>query len=234
MKRTLVALALTIVAMSGAAEAAPCGCKDLPTMVRELNEQEFLKNLFSQWAAYMPREILTTNDLVSRATREFNQTFYSGSGGAAAGTTHGGHAHMGTNFRDPTCPIVTYHYDRRGRPVRNRDGSHRTSPVDESTYKTKQCDAMVAYTFAHERHHQQTCLKLVAQGRTEMWDRPGFFAQNDADAYQAGIDVLRREIQALAGRCGWERSTKDQLPNVEQAQDLARRATQSRPPRRRQ
>jgi hypothetical protein len=234
MKRILRGLAMSACLMTASAHAAtPCSCKDLPVLVSELTEQEFLQRLFSKWSGYMPREIVTTGDLVDRATQQFNDAFYGDQGSAAAGTSHGGHAAMGTDLDSSTCPIVLYHYDKKGKQVKNPDGTPKTTPVTEETYKTTQCESLVKYTFAHERAHQATCLALVASGRSKMWKSPEFFAGDDAKAYQAGIDVLREETKSLAGKCGWDNSTQNRLPNLDEAKDLAKRASKARPARRR-
>lgn len=229
-RRYLTAAASMLLGMQAQA-AAPCGCKDLPMMVSEINEQEFLQKLFEKWSGYMPVEILTTSDLVDRATQQFNDAFY-GDKGAAAGTAHGGHAAMGTDLESATCPIVEYLYDKKGKPLKNPDGTQKTTPVTEETFKTKQCASMVKYTFAHERAHQATCLALVASGRQKMWKSPEFFAGDDAKAYKAGLDVLRSETEALASKCGWESSTKNRLPNLDEAKALAQRAAKARAPKR--
>jgi hypothetical protein len=211
--------------------AAPCDCKNLPVMVKELTEQQFLQQLFAKWSVYMPREIETTGDLRDRATQQFNDAFYGNA--AAAGTTSGGHAAFGTDLESAECPIVQYLYDKKGRPLKNKDGTQKTEPVTESTLKTNDCDSLVKYLFAHERSHQATCLDLVKHGTSKLWKSPEFFAADDAKAYQAGVDVLRSEIGTLAGKCGWDSSTKNRLPNLDEAKDLAKRAAKTVNSRRR-
>ena len=211
--------------------AAPCGCKDLPVMVSQLNQQQFLQQLVSKWADYMPRAIETPSQLVDRATDEFNTAFYGDK--SVAGTANGGHAAFGTDLDSNECPIVQYLYDKKGNPLKNKDGTKKTVPVDEGTLKTKECDSLVKFTFAHERSHQATCLNLVKHGTTNNWKSPSFFAQDDAKAYQAGIDVLREDIKSLAGKCGWNNSTQNRLPNLDEAKDLAKRASKAVPSRKR-
>lgn len=211
--------------------AAPCGCKDLPVLVKELTEQQFLQQLFAKWSVYMPREITTTASLRDHAVQQFNDAFYGT--GAAAGTASGGHAAYGTDLESAECPIVQYLYDAKGRPLKNKDGTQKTVPVTEETVKTKECASLVNYLFAHERAHQVTCQNLVKNGKTNLWKSPEFFAADDAKAYQAGIDVLREELKNLAGKCGWESSTKNRLPNLDEAKDLAKRAAKTVTSRRR-
>jgi hypothetical protein len=223
-------VAACVLAPQAQAAAPPCACKDLPALVREINEQEFLQKLFARWADYMPRAIQTTGQLQDAAVQQFNTAFYGNAG--AAGTAHGGHAHMGTDLSKDTCPIVVYHYDKKGNPVLNKDGSHKTSPVTEETFKSNQCATFVNYMFAHERAHQQTCLTQVQKGKQHLWQRADFFARDDAKAYQAGLDVLRKDTAELAAKCGWENSTKNRLPNLEEAKELAKKAAKARPRKR--
>ncbi|MET0656589.1 MAG: hypothetical protein ABW110_00325 [Steroidobacteraceae bacterium] len=234
MKKKLLFATAAACALTPHAQAAapPCTCKELPALVSELNEQEFLQKLFSKWAAYMPREIQTTGQLKDAATKQFNDAFYGNLGTSAAGTAHGGHAHMGTDLDSDACPIVVYHYDKKGKPELNKDGSQKTSPVTEDNYQSKQCATFVKYLFAHERKHQETCLAQVKKGKQDLWQRPDFFAADDAKAYQAGIDVLRQDTADLAAKCGWDNSTKNRLPNLEEAKELAKKAANARPGKR--
>jgi hypothetical protein len=213
--------------------ARDCGCSDLPQMTRELTEQEFLQKKFQDWSEYMPRGIENTSQLRERAQTEFNAAFYSNNGSSAAGTTHGGHAHMGTDLTDASCPLVLYLYDSKGRALLDKNGDQRTRPVSEENFPGRQCAALVNFAFVHERVHQATCLKLVESGRTKSWESPAFFARDDASAYRAGADALRSDIKSLAGKCGWESSAKNRLPNVDEAKELAKRAAKARPARRR-
>jgi hypothetical protein len=228
MNRILVGFAAaTALIVLDANAAAPCGCKDLPVMVKELEQQEFLQKLFTKWADYMPSEIVTTHDLVDRATQEFNDAFYPRKGRTVAGTTSGGHAAFGTDLDSKECPIVQYLYDAKGQPLKDEKGNQVTKPVTEDDLQTKECEALVKYAFAHERAHQATCKKLVADKDSWSWKNPVFFAHDDAKAYQAGIDSLREDTKTLAGKCGWDNSTKNRLPNLPEAKSLAKRAAKA-------
>lgn len=213
------------------AQARECGCGDLPVMLTELTQHEYMQKLFQSYADYMPREIQTPTELKERAEAQLNAAFY-GSNGAAAGTTHGAHAALGTDIYDPSCQILAYLYDKQGNKVLEKDGSHKAVPATEKSYKTAQCAARTRADFAHERAHQANCLKLVASNKTHLWERPTFFAADDANAYKVGADVLRAEIKTLAANCGWESSTKNRLPNIDEAESLAKKAAKARPARR--
>jgi len=230
MKAFLIGLGIAASLAVPLAQARDCGCADLPAMVTDLTQHEFLQKLFQGYADYMPRGIQTPADVQARAQAQFNEAFYP-KNGAVAGTAHGGHAALGTDLNDPKCPIVMYLYDKKGQPLRDKDGRHRTKPVTERTYKTQQCSGRTRADFAHERAHVANCLKLVETNRTHLWDSPEFFARDDANAYRVGADALRSEIGTLARNCGWDSSTRNRLPNREEAEALAKQAAKARPSR---
>lgn len=232
MKRLILTAGLWGLLVAPLAQARECGCGDLPVMLTELTQHEYMQKLFQSYADYMPREIQTATELKERAEAQLNAAFY-GSNGAAAGTTHGAHAALGTDIYDPNCPILAYLYDKKGNKVLEKDGSHKAVPATEKSYKTAQCAARTRADFAHERAHQANCLKLVASNKTHLWERLTFFAADDANAYKVGADVLRAEIKTLAANCGWESSTKNRLPNINEAEELAKKAAKARPARRR-
>lgn len=215
------------------AQARECGCGDLPVMLNELAQHEYMQKLFQGYADYLPRGIETPGQVKDRAQEQFNAAFYGASAGSVAGTTHGGHAALGTDVYDSSCPILAYLYDKKGNKVLNKDGTQTTEPVTEQTYKTSQCSGRTRADFAHERAHQANCRRLVENNKTKLWDSPAFFAGDDANAYKVGADVLRSEIKTLAGTCGWESSTKNRLPDIDEAMQLAKKAAKARPARRR-
>lgn len=219
--------------VSPLAQSRDCGCGDLPVMIQELAEHEFMAKVFQGYADRTPGSILTHADLQQAAQQQLNDAFYSTQAGSSAGTTSGAHAALGTDINDSSCPILEYLYDAKGRKVLDKDGKHKTRAVTEETFKTKQCRSRTKADFAHERAHAETCKKLVANGKSHLWDRVSFFAANDAEAYRAGAAVLREEIKSLSGKCGWDSSSKNRLPNVQEAQALAKRAAKARPKKRR-
>lgn len=211
------------------AQARECGCGDLPVMLKELTEHEYNQKLFQGYADYMPYSVQNTDELKALAEKQFNAAFYSE---AVAGTTQGGHAALGTDVRDPTCPILSYVYDKKGRKVLGKDGKPKLAPVTEQTYRTSQCAGRTKADFAHENAHVENCRKLVASNKVATWDNLTFFARDDANAYKVGADVLRSEIRSLAATCGWESSTKNRLPDFDEAEALAKKAAKARPARR--
>jgi hypothetical protein len=201
-------------------------------MIHELAQYEFLEKAFQSYADYVPATFLTIGEMQQAAQTQMNSAFY-GQNSGSTGTTSGAHAALGTDIHDESCPIVEYVYDKKGKAVMNPDGSQKTKPANESTYNPTQCAGRTRADFAHERAHVATCQKLVQSGKSNLWKRLSFFAADDAAAYKAGADVLRNEIKPLAQKCGWDNSTKNRLPNVEEAQQLAKRASKARPKRRR-
>lgn len=211
-------------------QARECGCGDLPAMLNELTQLEYMQKLFKGYSEYMPYGIQTHTELKERAEAQLNTAFYGDN--AATGTTGGAHAALGTDIYDPNCPILAYLYDKKGNKVLNKDGTHKAVPATEKSYKPNQCAARTRADLAHERAHQDHCLKLVANNKTHLWDRLTFFAADDSEAYKAGAEVLRTEFRSLAAKCGWENSTKNRLPNINEAEELAKQAAKARPARR--
>jgi hypothetical protein len=212
------------------AQARDCGCGDLPGMVQELAQYEFLQKKFQDYADYTPTSFLTITDMQQAATNQMNAAFYGTT--ASAGTSSGAHAALGTDIHDASCPILEYLYDKKGRAILDKDGNQKSKIADEKTYNPSQCSGRTRADFAHERAHVATCQRLVQTNKTNLWSRLSFFAADDAAAYKAGADVLREEIKPLAQKCGWDNSTKNRLPNIQEAQDLAKRAAKARPKRR--
>ena len=212
------------------AQARDCGCGDLPGMINELAQYEFLQKKFQSYADYMPAGFLTITEMQQAATNQMNAAFYGNS--AASGTSSGAHAALGTDIHDASCPILEYLYDKKGNAILDKNGNQKTKIADEATYNPSQCSGRTRADFAHERTHVATCEKLVKSGKSNLWDRLSFFAGDDAAAYRAGADVLRNEIKPLAQKCGWDNSTKNRLPDLKEAQDLAKRASKARPKRR--
>lgn len=214
------AIALLLCAVPAAAakkrkptERPECGCDQLQQIEREYEEQEYLQKLFSQWAVYPPASLLTTADMRNRADILFNLAFYGtpveapGAGGSGSG------AAFGTLYDKPDCPLVRYLYDRKGRKImiespesieEKRDPPEyiqKTEPVTEDTYPGKECRALVHYGFVHELHHQKACEKNRDEGQQARWSRLEYFAEQDAAAYAAGLEVLREERARLRQKC---------------------------------
>jgi hypothetical protein len=230
LRASLWGLGIAASAATPIVQARDCGCGDLPGMINELAQYEFLQKTFQGYADYMPTSFLTITQMQQAAQNQMNSAFYGNN--ASAGTSSGAHAALGTDIHDASCPILEYLYDKKGRALLDKEGNQRTKIADEKTYNPSQCSGRTRADFAHERAHVATCQRLVQSGKTNLWDRLGFFAGDDALAYRAGADALREEIKPLAQKCGWDNSTKNRLPNVQEAQDLAKRAAKARPKRR--
>lgn len=243
-----LSLSLVLLSLPTAALAAPpaCTCKDLPAMVKEIIEQEYLGDKFRQWSEYLPIGLTTPGRVQAKAQAEFNAQFYpKGAGASAAGTQDGGHAALGTNYQSEGCDIGVYQYDKNGKPLNKegkqivplddagkpeggrkppKDNEHYLKPMTEEQYMKsgKQCEALMRYPWIHEQHHQNTCKTLKAEGREKAWDSMTFFTRNDAESYKAGADYLRAQTRKLALSCGWEGSTgENAVPPPERAKELA-------------
>lgn len=194
MKLTLVLvplLALLPLALraQGAASPPTCDrCEDLPRLMQELKEQEWLRDKFhdySPWSSYQlsAADVTDLQQKVQRAFTEWLHTPQGGTGGEAAPT-------MGT---DPdTCRLVFY--------VKGADGKSTTKPYDEKAMKAQYCKTVLDFMLAHEASHQQTCRALGKKNKAFL-SRPEFVAADEVKAYEAGIRVLEKAINDLANRC---------------------------------
>ena len=205
-RRLLVALALCLplaaAAPPPAAALSPgCDqCADLPALYRELLEQEFLRNRFDRWIreAYYPVSI---EAMQSAAVNALNAAM-SGDlyGVLGAPTASGGTASAAPAYGTDTasCALVQYVTDKDGRKTQRR--------VTADQVRSRLCKPLAEYTLVHEGHHQQTCraggLKTVEQ-----------FVNDDREAYQAGVAVLRKHIADLARKCSWSGSTNARRPD---------------------
>ncbi len=252
LRDTIVICALACMPGVSLADPRPCTCKDLPALVKEIIEQEYLRDLFRKWSSYTPREFLQAADMQDRAKADFNDHFYPKKPGKSAAAQDGGHAALGTLYESEDCGIGEFQYNKNGEAINKKaepivqdlnankgpdgkpkrkvpkDNEHWLKPISEKDYlnePTKSCDALVRYAWKHEEVHQKTCQNLRAQGRTQMWNSLDFFAGNDADAYKAGTDYLRQATKQLALDCNWEGSTGDNaVPTPKRAKELSKNA----------
>jgi hypothetical protein len=218
-----IALLLSLLAALGPAHARkpakiepprPCACADIATLENEIAEQQYLASMFSDWAEYMPNSIHDTDELKARALARFKLTFYGVGSEAPQAGAIGGAADLGVLYKKAACPLVLYHY-KDGKPLMVPDPplkkgekrkplklKHFVTPVSEATYPAgQQCAAMVHYGFVHEQQHQKTCREQHESHGEAQWDKPKFFAGDDAKAYQAGVAVLQSELDGLRGKC---------------------------------
>jgi hypothetical protein len=193
------------VAVPSSAQAMSRGCDqcaDLPTLYRELLEQEFLRNRFDRWIreAYYPASI---DAMQSSAVKSLDAAMSGDLYGVLAPSRSAGGSisaapAYGTDPNSSSCQLVEYGKDK--------DGKTTQRPVTPEQVRATLCKPLADYTLAHEGHHQATCraggLKTVEQ-----------FVQDDRAAYQAGVAVLRQHIADLARRCSWSGSTNARRPD---------------------
>ena len=204
-----------------------CKCKDLPAMVKEIIEQEFLQKLFFSWNDYLPSDINDIATMQTRAAHLMQQHFNPKAPQTNAGTANGAHAELGTDFRSPGCTINAFQYDAKGKSVLDKNGDQVVTPQTEEDYmktQKKSCEALARYPYIHEQYHEKTCKELNAAGKQSKWDSLEFFARNDSEAYKAGVDYLRQQTKALALSCGWKGSTgPNAVPTPKDAKKLAKK-----------
>ncbi len=225
----LSALSFSVLAADKTKDGMPpsCTCKNLPAMVKEIIEQEFLQDLFFSWNDYLPSDINDIATMQNRATQLMQQHFNPKAPKNNAGTANGAHAELGTDFRSPGCTIGAFQYDVKGNPVLDNNGDQVVTPQTEEEYmksQKKTCEALARYPYVHEQYHEKTCKDLNAAGKQSKWDSLEFFARNDSEAYKAGVDYLRQQTKALALSCGWQGSTgTNAVPTPKDALKLAKK-----------
>lgn len=179
-------------------------CEDLPLLMKELKEQEWLRSKFfhySPWEKVYQLNAANVKDLQSQVQNAFNSWLQTPQGGGGAGEPT-----MGTNPED--CKLVFY--------VKDANGKTTIQPYDEKPMKRRFCKTILDYMLAHEASHQRTCRALGAKHKAFL-NLPEFVAADEVKAYEAGIKVLEKAINALAARCKEKGTTATYLldPNQE-------------------
>jgi len=214
MKRWLFLLALalsTAIAPDARALSPGCDqCADLPTLYRELLEQEFLRNRFERWIreAYYP---VTVDEMQRSATDALSGAMSRDLYGvlAPAKSAGGGKPQAapayGTDMNSKACGLVEY--------VKDKAGNTSSKPVTADQVRKKLCAPLAQYTLAHEEHHQASCRAAWESGGAKKLSTVEFFVHEDLAAYQAGIAALREHIASLAKKCSWSGSTNARRPD---------------------
>ena len=194
-------------------------CEDLPLLMKELKEQEWLRSRFYSFSPWEKVYQLNASDvkaLQKHVQDDFNTWLKSPQGGGGVGKPT-----MGTDTGD--CKLVFF--------VKDADGNTTTQPYDEKQMKQRFCKTILDYMLAHEASHQRTCRALGAKNKAFL-NLPEFVAADEVKAYEAGIKVLEKAINDLAARCKEKGTTATYLlnPNQEispakvyQSEDKARR-----------
>lgn len=213
-------LATGLGAVAGSAHAGDCNtCAELPMLYRELMDQETLLAVTRSWIAqdYYPASISEMKRVLVGSISN-----PSGAGGASAGGGEAAPA-FGIDMASAACALVAYVEvrDRDGNPVKDKDGKtkYEEKPITDKQVRARHCKPVADFLLAHEGHHRSSCKTLWGSGRGSMMTDPGsaaaveFFVKDDAQAYEAGVAVLRRHIADLALRCGWDGSTNRIRPD---------------------
>lgn len=164
-------------------------CEDLPLLMKELKEQEWLRDKFfhySPWEKGYQLSASDVDDLQAQVQKAFNawlKTPAGGGGGAGEPT-------MGTNPED--CKLVFY--------VKDEKGNTSIQPYDEKQMKQRYCPTVLAFMLAHEGSHQRTCRALGAKNKGFL-KLAEFVAADEVKAYETGIRALEKAINDLAKKC---------------------------------
>lgn len=201
-----------VLAKPPAAPAKPptCNeCKDLPRLYRELLEQEFLRNTFESWKKqqYYPRSVEESGKSeLSKAMRGRGKGSLYGAVAPEEGSSGGGAAPAyGTDQSTQACQLVEFYNDDHGE-VQQR-------PTTEAKVRSENCKAIADFVMAHENHHRDDCKANWGKSKSDSFVTVEYVVQDDIEAYQAGIGVLRDYIAALARQCGWTGSTNARKPD---------------------
>ena len=208
-------------------------CSDLPSLYRELLEQEFLLALFQSWAAqgYPLATIKSAQDAaVARLNAAMAGNLYgvlappSPDGGTAPGTAA---PSFGTVTETSACALVEY---RRDKPADKELTAH---PVTPAEVRKKLCKPKADFTLVHEGIHKASCEAAWKAKDDKSLKTVKWYIDNDSQAYQAGIKVLREAIASLAAKCRWSGSAnefrKDKtktVPTPEEIKSLAQNTKQ--------
>lgn len=178
-------------------------CEDLPLLMKELKEQEWLRSrfyTFSPWEKVYQLSASDVKDLQTHVQNDFNAWLKTPQGGGGVGEPT-----MGTNPED--CKLAFF--------VKDANGKTTTLPYDEKQMKQRFCKTILDYMLAHEASHQRTCRALGAKQKAFL-GLPEFVAADEVKAYEAGIKVLEKAINALAARCKEKGTTATYLLNLNQ------------------
>lgn len=221
----LAALLATLLAAAPAHASKTCDqCEDLPRLYRELLEQEFLRNKFQSWVsqAYYPVSIDAMQQSARNALNAASgaEGFYGpSSGGGKGGSSEGANARpeLGTDTSSGKCQLM----DLSVKPAK---------PITPEAVSRRYCKPVADFLLAHEQSHIDSC--KAAQGGKQNINTVEWFAKDDAAAYQAGIEVLRKYIAALAKQCSWSGSSNELKPDktkvVPTPKEIANLATQTK------
>ncbi len=180
-------------------------CEDLPRLMNELKEQEWLRDKFWSYTRfsdypYSASDVATLYCKVQCAMNEWMGKAPCPPGkcagkaadkGESGASDDGAAQEMGT---DPdTCQVVMY--------VKGKDGKRKKVPFNRAEKEKHDCPAVVDYLLAHENAHVKTCQALKKAGKSSLYTNPEFVALDEVKAYEAGIKSLERAINALAKKC---------------------------------
>jgi len=180
-------------------------CEDLPKLMNELKEQEWLRDKFWSYTRfsdyqYVAPDVATLYCRVQCAMNEWMGKTPCPPGkcsgkaadkGESGASEDGAAPEMGT---DPdTCQVVMY--------VKGKDGKRKKVPFNRAEKEKHDCPAIVDYLLAHENAHVKTCQALKRSGKSALFSNPEFVALDEVKAYEAGIKSLERAINALAKKC---------------------------------
>lgn len=164
-------------------------CSDIPKIERELAQQKAARDAFREFTydAVGPRQTAASVEALQAAHAAlFSQMMSGGKKGKGKGRRIVAGAALETDPND--CTI--YEVLPNGKKV----------PLDEGKYRKKLC-LFADYLIAHEQDHVRRCLYAHSQGLTSELGIPLNVAELEVKAYQAGIDLLEKQLAGLKSSC---------------------------------
>lgn len=184
-------------------------CKDLPRLYRELLEQEFLRKTFESWKKqdYYPRSVEeSAKSELNKAMKGRGKGSLYGAVAPDDGGGGGGSAPAyGTDQSSKACQLVEFYKDDQN--------NEQQRPTTEAKVRSDNCKPIADFVMAHENHHKDDCKANWDKSKSDSFVTVKYVVQDDIEAYQAGIGVLRDHIAALARQCRWTGSTNARRPD---------------------
>jgi len=200
----LAALAPIAVAALAADSASPpdCAkCSDIPKIERELAQQKAARDAFREFTydAVGPRQTASSvQDLQAAHAALFSQMMSGGKKGKGKGRRVVAKAALETDLNDCTIFEVL----PNGKKV----------PLDEAKYKKKLC-LFADFLIAHEKDHVERCRYAHKVGLASEFANPVNIAELEMKGYQAGIDLLEKQLAGLKSSCTVAASGPPSIPD---------------------
>jgi len=185
----LAPLAAAAIAADTASPPDCAKCSDIAKIERELAQQKAARDAFREFTydAVGPRQTASSvRDLQTAHAALFSQMMSGGKKGKGKGRRIVAQAALETDLND--CTI--YEVLPNGKKV----------PLDEAKYRQKLC-LFADFLIEHEKDHVQRYGYAHKEGLASEFANPVNIAELEMKGYQAGIDLLEKQLAGLKSRC---------------------------------